>query len=243
MKIVKEKLIPYQKDLKATVSVIGQSVRVTCEKQDTLDQIKDFIRDEHTVITDRTMLKPQIKVVGVQDYDQDSFVLAINEYNEGILGEESRVVSTMKGRDRDKTDVIIETTGLIQTRTLNKGSLLHGFNSHRVYEHLQLRQCVRCLGLGHKKDQCKVCAKCLKPGCRSDTCSARIKNLCFKCGGDHLRKDCRSNAPKCSVCLHHGRLINGKHTKDHANHPMLGRDCPLRIQGEAALKKRTEYGQ
>ena len=236
---VKSKIKHMQKDVKATVAVVGQNVRVSCEHQASLDMIKQVLKDDKTVTTDRTMLKPQVKVVGIDQFDATTFVDMINEYNDGILGENSRVATTMKYRD--KVDVVIETTGPVQQRILGKGSLLHGFSNHRVYEHLQLRQCVKCLGLGHKKDQCKSCDKCLSSNCKG-SCTKPVKQICFKCAGDHMRKDCNAAAPKCAVCLHHGRVINGKHTKDHANHVMLGRECPLRVQGEQALKQRTDYG-
>lgn len=237
--LVKQKIKHLQKEVRATVTVVGQNVRVACEQQECLERVKQVIKDDKTVITDRTMLKPQIKIAGIEQYDEASFVTEINEFNDGILGSNSKVATKFK--NRDKVDVIIEVTGAVQRQLLAKGSLLHGFTNHRVYEHLQLRQCVKCLGLGHKKDNCKSCSKCLTSSCRG-SCTRPVSNICFKCGGDHLKKDCKAAAPKCAVCLHHGRVINGKHTRDNANHAMLGKDCPLRVQGELALKNRTDYG-
>ena len=240
-RVVKEKIKNLQKDVRATVTVVGQNVRVSCQQQDSLDKIKAAITDDKTIVTDRVMLKPQVKVVGIENYDEHEFLDTINDLNDDILGSSCRIATTIKSsRDKDKVDVILETTGAIQRRLLEKGSLLHGFTSHRVYEHLQLRQCLRCLGLGHKKEQCKSCAKCLNSSCRG-SCTSKVTNICFKCGGDHLRNACTATAPKCAVCLNHGRIINGKHTRDHANHVMLGRECPLRLQGETALKNRTDY--
>ena len=241
-KVIKEKIKCLQKDVRATVTVVGQNVRVACDQQDSLDRIKAVIKDDRTLVTDRVMLKPQVKVVGIEHYDASEFLNAINEYNDDILGSSSSIATTIKNsRDKDKVDVILQTTGDIQRRLLQKGSLLHGFTNHRVYEHLQLRQCLRCLGLGLKKEQCKSCEKCLSSACRG-SCTKTITHICFKCGGDHLRANCTAPSAKCAVCLNHGRNINGKHTKDHANHVMLGRECPLRIQGEIALKNRTDYG-
>ena len=238
---VKSKIKHIQKDVRATVAVVGQNVRVSCEHRESLDKIKEALKDDKTMTTDRTMLKPQVKVVGIDQFDAATFVNTINEYNDGILGEHSQVATTIKFRD--KIDVVIETTGAVQQRLLAKGSLLHGFANHRVYEHLQLRQCVKCLGLGHKKDQCKSCWQCLSSNCKDKgKHSWSYKQFCFKCAGIHVKKECKAVAPRCAVCLYHGRVINGKHTKDHADHVMLGKECPLRVQGEQALRQRTDYG-
>ena len=57
-----------------------------------------------------------------------------------------------------------------------------------------------------------------------------------------MRADCDLQRPvKCSVCLHHGRTINGKATKDHTDHKMLGKDCPMRQIGEDSLRRITDY--
>lgn len=243
--IVKQKLKPHQKDVRAVVTVVGQNIRVACEGSAAMDQIKRVMRDDDTLITDRKLLKPQVKVVGFENYDPSAkfMIEYLNHLNADVLGSDSKIVTTFKNaRDNKRTDIVIEVTGDVQRKLLDRGSLLHGFSNHRVHEHLQIRQCVQCLGIGHKKDRCPSCPKCLTVGCKAATCKNAPRSLCFRCGGNHMRKDCTAATPKCSVCLHHGRIIVGKDTKQNAGHQMLGRECPMREQGERAMRARTDYG-
>ena len=173
--------------------------------------------------------------------DSSDLLTTIADLNDLDLDPCCKVVVRNKNwRDKDKVDVVVETDGRSQQLLLQAGQLLVGFERCRVTEHLRLRQCLKCLALGHKRDQCKACDRCLKTGCTSKNCKPR--QICLRCAGDHLRKDCPSSAkPRCSVCLHHGQVIKGKHTKDHADHMMLGRDCPIKEIGEQQMRRRTDY--
>lgn len=243
-KYVKEKLAPYQKEVRASVFIAGQNVRVECYDQTAMSRIKSVIADEMTTLTDRAMLKPQIIMYGISNFVADSFINDINALNDGVLGKCSKLAHHAKNRkDCSRTDVIIELSGRDQTKALELGNLLFGFESYQVYENIQPRQCVTCLEYGHKKDQCPYCSSCLSKGCKPETCKKPKRNICFKCGEDHVRKDCKATKHKCAVCVHHGKEINGKHTRLNANHSMQGRDCPLRALAETQLRRRTDYGQ
>ena len=242
--VIKEKLSAHQHNLKASVTVIGQGVRIQCANDAQLATIKSKIDEEGLVTTDRRLLKPQVRIEGVEDFDFESFVSTVNDLNDKIFGENSKVATTMTNRRNKKaTDVIIETDGPTQRALLAKGSLLHGYSRCRTFENVQVRQCVRCLGLGHKKDHCDHCERCLEKGHDAKNCKKLARSRCFRCGGDHRRQDCpAATEPKCSVCFHHPRVINAKNTKDHCDHTMLGRDCPQREQAEIAMRNRTDYG-
>ena len=235
-----------QAQLKAQVQVIGEgAARITCGTKDQLEQVKKLVQEEGLDTQDRQLLRPQVRIHGldptVGTVDSSDLLATISKLNDLDLDPRCKVVASNKNwRDKDKVDVVIETDGRSQQLLLQAGHLLVGFERCRVTEHLRLRQCLKCLGLGHKRDQCKACDRCLRTACTSRTCKPR--QICLRCAGDHLRKDCPSSATtRCSVCLHHGQVIRGHHTKDHADHMMLGRDCPFKEIGEQQMRRRTDY--
>jgi hypothetical protein len=243
--IVKMKLLKEQDQIRAVVRPTANSVLISCDSQEKLHRISKLLEDPRITCTDRQKLKPQIRIEAVnkKDFITDKFLDVLNERNDQIFDPSSKVVHSYPNwRDSTKLDVIVETTGACQEKLLGQRSLLFDFDSLRVYEHLRIRQCVQCLGLGHKKDQCKACPRCLQDICK-DRKSCAVRKICFRCGGDHVKKDCPpENSPKCSVCLHHGQNFNGQHSTDYANHPMLSRECPSKRAGEEAMRHKTDYG-
>lgn len=243
--LVKQGLAGQQRTAKAVITVTATAVRVETEKG-MLEPLKQHLVKtsglENAKFADRNHLMPQVRIEGCDDFaDQKQFIEHLRELNGRWIEPESAVVNrTVNRRDSSKFDVVIAVRGHSQRKLLEMGSLLVGFSRCRVYEHLRLRQCLNCLAVGHKKDQCRACPRCKKNDCK-DRKSCKTLMLCFKCGGDHARKDCTAATPSCYVCKHHGRNINGQHTKDHCEHPMLGRDCPLRKIGEEDMRKKTDY--
>ena len=241
-KLVKDSLKEVQSSLRASVRNTGAAVIVTCDDQNRLDEAKHYMKGQGLELNDRSLLRPQIRIEGLDNFDNEELITEINEANDDVLGIcGSKVVQrTVNRRDKNKIDVVIATTGESQRLILQKGSVLIGYQYHRVVEHLRVRQCVRCLGIGHKKDQCKACERCLVVGCKDKKC--RPRKICFRCGGDHMRKECPADQPaKCSVCFHHSRIISGKSTRDNCDHPMLGRECEIRKIEEEAMRRKTDY--
>ena len=242
--MAKDKIGQRQQQVQAQVRVLGDgAVRITCDTKDRLEAAKKLIQGNGVTIHDRQLLRPQVRIEGTDAAigSSDGLIDTINELNGSVLDASSKIVlKTKNWRDKDKVDIVIETSGRAQQKMLRTGTVLLGFERCRVYEHLRLRQCMKCLAIGHKREQCRACDRCLKVGCKDQNCNSRL--ICLRCGGNHMRKDCPPNSQQmCSVCLHHGQEIGGKHTKDNANHPMLGRDCPLKALGEEQMRRRTDY--
>ena len=238
---VREKLRPIQKDIRATVTIVGDSVKISCDTNETISKAKQALGSD-LAAQDRKLLKPQIRIEGLNDMeDTTELIKDLNDLNDNFLGPHSRIATKRPNyRDKNLTDVIIETDGATHREAMKRSTALLEFGRYKIYEHVQVRQCVRCLGIGHKSDKCEACERCLKTTCNKESCKPR--KICFRCGGDHMRADCDLQRPvKCSVCLHHGRTINGKATKDHTDHKMLGKDCPMRQIGEDSLRRITDY--
>ena len=244
--VIREKLKSDQNEIRAVIRPTAQAVLITCDHPDKLDKIDDLLHgSEGMTCTDRQMLRPQVRIESVskQDLDTENFIHDLNDNNDYLFGTDCRLAHTYPNwRDKQRYDVIVELSGCDQQKVLAKRSVLVGFDSCRVFEHLRIRQCVQCLGLGHKKEQCNACPRCLKTDCK-DRKTCQVRKICFRCGGNHVRKDCPEDTrPKCSVCLYHGPTENGRQDQGKADHPMLSRDCPMKRLGEEAMRRRTDYG-
>ena len=184
--IVRESLKQCPKECRPSVTIAGQNVKVVCTTEGKLGEAKLAMAGTGLETFDRVMLKPQVKIMGIIDFNEATFVNEINEDNEGILGD-SKVAITIPTREQDKVDVVLEVTGQVQRELLEAGHVYYNYTNCRVVEHLRLRQCLRCLALGHKKENCKCCENCLKPGCQPN-CKKRPEKRCFKCGGQSPQK-------------------------------------------------------
>lgn len=85
---------------------------------------------------------------------------------------------------------------------LKKGRIKIGWVSCRVQERVEVVQCYRCFGYGHRSVRC--------------TGEEKKKGTCYNCGGEgHIAKNCKTEA-RCLVCNDDG---------GGAGHRMGGRNC------------------
>ena len=109
---VREKLRPIQKDIRATVTIVGDSVKISCDTNETISKAKQALGSD-LAAQDRKLLKPQIRIEGLNDMeDTTELIKDLNDLNDNFLGPHSRIATKRPNyRDKNLTDVIIETDG------------------------------------------------------------------------------------------------------------------------------------
>ena len=84
-----------------------------------------------------------------------------------------------------------------------------GWHKARVEDHLSILQCYRCLGLGHKQNECRakeqICGRCSEEG--------------------HTYRSCKVEKPRCVLCKTNNLARQNKQNEEHeVNHP----GCPTK---------------
>nr|CAH7729915.1 unnamed protein product [Callosobruchus chinensis] len=118
-------------------------------------------------------------------------------------------------------DVVIEVAPYLHKWIMQRGFLYVGWKKCYITEHVRVKRCFKCCGLGH-----------LDKDCRAQVC-------CPKCSGDHRLKECKSDCVKCSNCINY----NKSYTKNvPTDHKATSFDCPLYKNYLDNLKQNINYG-
>lgn len=100
-------------------------------------------------------------------------------------------------------------------RVLEKGSVISGLDTKKVYEHIDIIQCFNCQRFGHVAASCKI-----------DPC-------CKFCAGDHQSKLCgEKEIYKCANCARENK--NG--AKLNEGHKATDERCNMRAARINGLK-------
>lgn len=117
------------------------------------------------------------------------------------------MIKTLVSKHTDKTyTVIIETDVETYNVIVEHEKLSIGWDRCRVFEHVYISRCFRCLGFNHSS---KVCTK---------------KQACIKCGGEHERKECTSDEVKCINCM---RAVEKLELELDVSHEAYSNECTV----------------
>lgn len=197
------------------------SIIVKCSNKESSEKLKsaaiEKLSDKYDVKVSE-IRNPQIKIVNISTkLEDDELILKIKKQNDFISNTTDIKVIKMyevKKKDEIKYTAIIESDTETIHQILNSEKLSIGWDRCRVFDHVYILRCYRCLGFNHIS---KVCTR---------------KQLCIKCGGEHEKKDCKSNETKCANCVNAAKSLNI--TLD-INHEAYSMDCSVfkrRVQHE-----------
>lgn len=125
--------------------------------------------------------------------NEETIIKQIKKQNQHIPADASIVViKTLEHTRNGNTNytLIIETDIDTYKKILTQEKLSVQWDRCRVFEHLYVSRCYKCLGFAHSS---KVCTK---------------KQACYKCGGEHEKKDCTSKIIKCINCVNAVKNLN-----------------------------------
>lgn len=160
-----------------------------------------------------------VKVVRVpaDDMDIDSIKAEIIRFNEWIQPESLEIVRKFEINilGMSYTNCILACDVEVQEQLVQRGAILYGMNTCRVYEQMDILQCKKCSRFGH------IAINCSNVTCR-------------KCSGPHKHADCDSVELKCVNC----EMANKSFNKDlGTNHNAALDRCPMRMERINAIKR------
>lgn len=132
----------------------------------------------------------------IRDIDSEATVDEVRTALERALGNQDngRKVTLLKPNMSGLRMAIVMISKRQADELIRIGHVRVGLVSCRIRKRVKVVRCHRCLGFGHRKDECK---------------HADRSNLCFKCGGaDHRLAQCQAE-PSCFLCKEAGTEEDG----------------------------------
>lgn len=105
---------------------------------------------------------------------------------------------------------------------MKEAKLRIGWSVCKVIDYVNVKRCYNCCGYNHIASKCKN------------------KRACLKCGGEHLLKDCISDANECVNCK---IAIQKFKVNIETNHPVWSRDCAVYKRKLESERKKIQYNQ
>lgn len=166
----------------------NKAIRIIAEPFD-IGKLKNSVelRNAGLMIKEREKLRPRLIVRSVpNEWSNEQFIESLilgnvpDVSNELIKVKYKYPVKT----GRDRTSVVIETDADVRARLILTGRVYLGYESCRISDHLQVKQCFKCLKFGHITSECKN------------------SEACGKCAGKHATRECDGRNPlKCCNCV------------------------------------------
>ena len=179
-------------------------------------------KDQHKVsVTMKNKMKPKIKIVNVSK-DDDNIIESIKmkaPWLSSMIEEEDdfKLVKEMEARGQGLKHCIIRCTPMIRKKIFERGDKLATlYESCRVYDSYLVYQCYKCQGFGHSATKCNN------------------TQVCVKCSGNHMLKDCNENSVKCINCTNQA--------KTDTKHKASSSECPLYQEELSRVKNITDHG-
>jgi len=166
--------------------------------------------------------KPLLKIWGLSDViEKDDFVNRLKQQNECVLKTADVNVVNMKKNPRGVV-CLLEVDQLTHETLLTVGRVFIGWDSCRVYQHIDILRCFKCNQFGH-----------IAANCKNELC-------CAKCSGNHDGKDCDNEIAKCVNCAWANDRM--KMNLD-VNHTSFDLKCPSYLRKVQLLTKNFNQNQ
>jgi hypothetical protein len=205
---IKSVFDPVENNIKGVKSVSKGGVVITCNDLESTNKCREEIAvklgDEYEVNVSKQK-KPLLKIWGLSEIiEKEEFVQRLRKQNECVTESACVNVVCIKKNPRGVM-CLLEADQQTHESLLSAGRVLIGWDSCRVYQHIDILRCFHCSQFGH-----------IAANCRNQLC-------CAKCCGDHEGIDCESEDVKCANCV--GANERLKLNLD-VNHPSFSLKCP-----------------
>lgn len=143
--------------------------------------------------------------------------LQLKQHNSILANKNFDIVDvyTVTSNTATYQNAILECDLALHKELCEKKTLICGIDECKIFEEINLLQCVKCLDYGHISTNCKS------------------KVACRKCAQEHLAKDCQESRNNCINCLR----ANEKGGTHRTNHRVSDGRCPVRKERFYALKE------
>lgn len=175
-----------------------------------------------------TKKRPKVKVVNINSSDvnvsdEDKSIIDQLVGGNDLVQDQGfymRIVKKTENKYK-KVDLIIEVDPRTHSRILTQERIKIGWSSARVFNHISILQCYKCMGYNHYAKDCNS------------------EVTCSQCGGDHFYKQCKTPGVKCCNCDRRNK--RNKNSSLNTGHSALDRTCPCRIDITQETSRRIDY--
>jgi hypothetical protein len=210
---------PVASNISGLKSVSNGGVAIMCSDPESTskcrEEIAEKLGDEYEVNVSKQK-KPLLKVWGLSNLLEDEeLVTRLKKQNSCVQENAEIKVVSIKQNPRGVV-CLLEVDQTNHEKLLTAGRVFIGWDSCRVYQHIDILRCFKCSQFGHRAANCtyEIC--------------------CAKCSGNHDGKNCDSDQEKCVNCvLANERLKLGLDV----NHASYSLKCPSYLRKVSQLTK------
>lgn len=185
--------------------------------------VKDKLGDEYDV-TLPAVKHPRLRITNVDtQIPDDSIINELKQHNENIRDFDMKLVTIIPRNYRGSmsNDVIVEVKSDVYNKLIDIGVLYLQWIECRIFEHLHVKRCFKCLGFSHIASQCSQNTQC-----------------CSKCAGNHKFDDCKSKKLCCANC----KAANQRNRLNlDTRHHAFSRDCSILQRRLAVIRNKIAY--
>lgn len=201
-------------------------VAVHCDSESSREALKSKLTDifgSKYEITIANKLNPRllIKNVNLDDLiSHEEIIESISTLND-LEDWTSEIKIVTKLKHYQSMNLVIEVTPSLRKIIVQRGFLFIGWKKCPVSDHLQIRKCSNCCGLGHLNKECK------------------LERICPKCAEKHDEKSCKATDFQCIRCVNYNK---NKKKKLPTSHAAYDKECPMLKNYISNLSSNINYG-
>lgn len=169
-------------------------------------------------------MNPRLRVTNIpSNIAKDSIIDELKKNNEELNDCDVSLIPVLNrkatSKQQSSCDIVVEVNSATYKMLMEKQLLRLPWRECRVYEHIYVKSCYKCLGFSHIAKDCKQDQKC------------------SKCGS-HKFSECKNRNICCANC----RSVNEKlKVKMNTKHHAWSTDCPVYKRRIESLVNRIEY--
>jgi hypothetical protein len=203
---------PVTSNISGLRSVSNGGIVIMCKDsqstQKCSEEVTSKLGEQYEVSLSRPKV-PLIKIWGLSEVlTKEDFMVKFKKQNSCVRDESEIEVLNIKKNQRGVV-ALLEADQQTHDDLLSAGRVYIGWDSCRVYQHINIQRCFKCNEFNHIAKYCK-------------------NNIsCGNCAEEHESKDCESEIRKCVNCVRAKELL--KMDIDE-NHPSYSLKCPVYLK-------------
>lgn len=181
--------------------------------------------DEYEIVLPK-IKNPRLRVTNIPtNIAKESIIDDLKKNNQELQDCDVSLITVLNRKATSKQqascDIVIEVNGATYKMLINMQTLRLPWRECKVYEHIYVQRCYKCLGFSHI----------------SKNCTKKIQK-CSKCAGSHKFSECKSRNTCCANCISANEKLK---TKINTKHHAWSTDCPVYKRRIDTLVKNIEY--